>query len=370
MVVVDPGGAEGERAVGGAAVGIGEERVVVHAGGEQSLGQPAHEHSIEIEPKTQRDVTHEQPVAEATDPPQVGVELELQRAPEDVDPRRRLDRVEAGQTRRARRRPSPPPAAPARATTRAGTPERGVHARGARPTRRARASSRRVDSEIAHDGGHEVLQGTGVGQRPLVALRTRVAIGDRAFCRELGLEDRRVALQPLLPVLGPPHDLGRPADPLPARARHLPAPAVYRGGGEQPHDVVALEVAVGEREEAEEPAAERAVGERAHGCTVVRDARRLQLFVHEAGVRLRRAVEHRHAFERHTLAHRVDDQSHQCSHLIVGIRCRDDARGDRGRRRRRRCRRIDGGEFEVEPRDRGAHRRVGAARRRSHRRRR
>ncbi len=87
VVVVDAARPQGQRTVGGAAVGIGEERVVVHAGGEQPLGQPAHEHSIEIEPETQRDVTHEQPVAEATHAPQVGVELELQGAAEHVDPR-------------------------------------------------------------------------------------------------------------------------------------------------------------------------------------------------------------------------------------------------------------------------------------------
>ena len=36
------------------------------------------------------------------------------------------------------------------------------------------------------------------------------------------------------------------------------------------HDVVALEVAVGEREQAEQPAPEHAVGERADGGAVVR----------------------------------------------------------------------------------------------------
>ena len=87
VVVVDPGRPQGEGAVSGAAVGVGEQRVVVHAGGEESLRQPADEHPIEVEPEAQRHVTHEQPVAEATDPAEVGVELQLERAPEHVDPR-------------------------------------------------------------------------------------------------------------------------------------------------------------------------------------------------------------------------------------------------------------------------------------------
>ena len=153
-----------------------------------------------------------------------------------------------------------------------------------------------------------------------------------------------VPLEPLLPVLGAAHDLRGPADPLPARAGHEPAVAVDRGGGEQPHHVVALEVAVGEREQAEEPAAERAVGERADGGAVVGDAGRVQLLVHEARVRLGRAVEHRHAFEGHAVAHRVDDQAHDGSHLVVGIRRRDDPR-----RRPARSRAVAVGQHEIEP---------------------
>ena len=87
MVVVDPRGAQGQRAVGGAAIGVGEEGVVVHPGGEEPLGQAAHEHAVEVEPEAERDVAHQQPVAEAADAPEVGVELELERAPEHVDAR-------------------------------------------------------------------------------------------------------------------------------------------------------------------------------------------------------------------------------------------------------------------------------------------
>ena len=87
MVVVDPGGAQRQRAVGGATVGVGEERVVVHAGREEPLGQAAHEHPVEVEAEAERHVTHEQPVAEAADATEVGVELELERAAEHVDAR-------------------------------------------------------------------------------------------------------------------------------------------------------------------------------------------------------------------------------------------------------------------------------------------
>ena len=58
----------------------------MHAGGEEPLGQAAHEHPVEFEPDAERDVAHQQAVAEAAHPTQVGVELELERAPEHVDP--------------------------------------------------------------------------------------------------------------------------------------------------------------------------------------------------------------------------------------------------------------------------------------------
>ena len=97
MVVVDARGPQRELALGGAPFGVGEQRVVADPGGEQTLGQPAHEDPIEIEAQPQGDVAHQQTVAEPADAPQVGVELQLERAPEHRQPRVRLDRVEAGE---------------------------------------------------------------------------------------------------------------------------------------------------------------------------------------------------------------------------------------------------------------------------------
>ncbi len=98
MVVVDARGAERERTVGGAAVGVGEQRVVAHPGGEEPLGEPADEHAVEVETEPQRDVAHEDAVAEPADAPEVGAELELERAAEHRHAGRRLDRVEAGES--------------------------------------------------------------------------------------------------------------------------------------------------------------------------------------------------------------------------------------------------------------------------------
>ena len=115
-----------------------------------------------------------------------------------------------------------------------------------------------------------------------------------------------------------------------------------------------LEVAVGQREQAEQPAAEHAVGQRAHRRAVVRDARGVELLVHEPRVRLGRAVEHRHALERHAVAQGVDDEPHDRTHFVVGVGRRHDAR------RRRQVERRPSGTVEAEAGERGADRRVGA----------
>ena len=58
------------------------------------FGQTADEHTVEVEPQAERDVSHEDALTETTDPAEVGVELELERPAEHIDARCRLDRVE------------------------------------------------------------------------------------------------------------------------------------------------------------------------------------------------------------------------------------------------------------------------------------
>ena len=122
----------------------------------------------------------------------------------------------------------------------------------------------------------------GRGELGLEVLGVGVALGDRALGRELVLLGAGVALEPLVPLVGAADDLGDAADPLPARCGRGPAVAEHGRRGEQAHDVVALEVAVGEREQAEQPAAEHAVGERADRRAVVGDAGGVELLVHQA----------------------------------------------------------------------------------------
>ena len=225
-------------------------------------------------PRPSADVAHEQPVAEAAHSAQVGVELELERAPEHVDARRRLDRVEPGEAGRGRRRSSRRPAARPRATTRAA-------ASGARCSRTRRSAQPARSRQLAAGSTGESRTGwprspasaRRVGRAALVALRTRVAVGDRALGLELALERRAYRSSRCCHCSGLRTISAARLIRSQLALGTSPALAVDRGGGEQPHDVVALEVAVGEREQAEEPAAERAVGEGAHGGAVVRDAR-------------------------------------------------------------------------------------------------
>ena len=65
--------------------------------GKSALGEPADEDAVEVEAEPERDVTHEQAVAESPDAAEVGVELELERAAEHVEPGRGLDGVEPGE---------------------------------------------------------------------------------------------------------------------------------------------------------------------------------------------------------------------------------------------------------------------------------
>jgi hypothetical protein len=110
---------------------------------------------------------------------------------------------------------------------------------------------------------------------------------------------------------------------------------------------------VGEREEGEERTAEHALGEGSHGRPVVGDTGRLELLVHEARVRLGRAVEDRHPFERHSVDERRHDEANGGPYFVVGIRRRHDLGGMRG---------TGAGtvELETEAPDRGGNSCVGA----------
>ena len=85
-----------------------------------------------------------------------------------------------------------------------------------------------------------------------------------------------------------------------------------------------MEVAVGEGEQAQHRPPEHALGEGADGRPVVRDARGGELLVHQAGVGLGRAVEHRHPLEWHAVDERRHHQPDRGTHLVIGVGRRDD----------------------------------------------
>ena len=142
-----------------------------------------------------------------------------------------------------------------------------------------------------------------------------------------------------MPLRRAAHDARAPADALPACRRHRVPAEPDRRTREQRHHVVTVEVAVGEREQAEQPTPEHALGERADGGAVVRDAGGVELLVHEPRVRLGGAVEDRHPLERHAVDERRHHEPDRGAHFVVGIGRRDDLgavrRLDRIARRRR-----------------------------------
>ena len=194
---------------------------------------------------------------------------------------------------------------------------RSLRPRGEVAPGRARGSARR---ELRLELGDERLELPARGELPFVPRRSGVAVGHRELLGELVLERANVALELPVPVRRAAHDPGAATDALPARRRHFAAVApVDRCRREQHHHVVAVEVAVGQREQREQRRAEHALAERADRSTVVRDARGVELLVHEAGVGLRGAEEHRHAVEWHAVAQRVDHEPDDGAHLVVGI---------------------------------------------------
>ena len=107
-----------------------------------------------------------------------------------------------------------------------------------------------VDGEVADHARDELLERAGRRQLGLEVLRAWLALGDRELGRELELLRAGVAVEALLPLVGAADDLGVAADPLPARRGRGPAAVEDRRRREQTHDVVALVVAVGQREQA------------------------------------------------------------------------------------------------------------------------
>ena len=315
----------GQRAAGGASVDVGEQGVVPHPRGEEPFGESADEHAVEVESEPERDVPHQESVAEAPDPTEVGVELERERAAEDVDPRRRLDRLQArepGQRGVDLLRCLTLVLGPVAPTVLGGEV---VGHEPLGPRRELAPPGGGVDVEVVHERGDEVVEAARGLELAFEMLGVRVALGDRPLGLQFAFEDRRVPVEPAPPLFRPAHDLRGAADALPTRARGSTTVVEHGCAGQQTHHVVTLEVAIGQREQTEEPASEDAVGERAHRGAVVGDPGRGQLLVHESCVRIGCAVEHRHAFEEHAVARRLHHEAYDRTHLVVGIGRRHDA---------------------------------------------
>ena len=154
----------------------------------------------------------------------------------------------------------------------------------------------------------------------------RLTVGDRELLGELALEPAGVTFELLVPARAAAHDADLAADPLPSGRRHETPVGAHRRRREQRHDVVTVEVAVGEREQREQRATEHALGQGADRGAVVRDARGSELLVDEPRVRLVGAEQDRHAIERHAVAQRVDDHADDGADFVVGVRHRHDAR--------------------------------------------
>ena len=108
----------------------------------------------------------------------------------------------------------------------------------------------------------------------------------------------------------------------------MPLAVEHRRGREQREQRLPPEAVVRQREQPQQRATQHRVVERAHRRAVVRDARELEVLVQELRVRIVARVEHRHPFERHAVAHRVDHAPHDRAHFVVRVRRRHDRGAD------------------------------------------
>ena len=344
QLVVLPGlrvGGQRQHAAGAHPLPVGQEHVVRRAGGEGALGHPQHDHDVEVLAQREAHGAHEHAVAQATDPPEVGVELQLQRAAEALHGRLGIDGVEAAHPvertehlvgrRPLRLRPRRPGAVAAEEAVDEFVPERGEP----RPRGR-RGGQPRPEVE---DEGPEVLGLAGATPRALGGRRGRlVGHGDRRVGGAAQAGGQRS--QPLVPVPATGHDARLPRRPLPCAGGHRPAVGGdERGAGQQREQVVAAHVVVWEGEEAEHGASGHPLAQRKRGATVVGDAGGAQQLPAQAAVGLRRGVAEGDALERDAAPGGGHHVAQRRPHLVVGVGGGDDLhvgrqRGGVGWRRR------------------------------------
>ena len=355
--------AQGQHAVRGSPVGVGEQRVVANARGKGALGHAAQEHTVEVEAEAQRDVPHEDAVAEPTHAAEVVVELEGEGAAEHVEAGRPFDRVEPREALQGGidlvgglLLGLGPRLALACSPSRHGAgdvfAQETVRPRDELTPRCTRGCAA---CEIALQRAHESLQPPCRVELVLEPRRAGLTVGYCEFLGELPLEALRVTFELLVPPRAAADDPDLTADPLPSCCGRESSVGVDRCRCEQRHHVVTVEVTIGKREQCEQRTTEHALGQRAHCRTVVWDTGRAELLVDQARVRLVGAEQDGHAIERDAVTHRVDDHADDGTNFVVGVRHRHDAR--RPRDVGAGCGIVDG---HAEPRERVAHARIRA----------
>ena len=273
-------------------------------------------------PSASADRADEHAFAEPADALARSFELELERAAEHVERGRGLDRVETRRAGRARPRRAARLPARTRATRRAAASS--PRYRRTRPCAQPRLARPRLRDarvvEIAREAADEL-------ERAVRSARARVGSSARA-------RSPAYCVEPRLPLRHPADHTGLARDALPARRRRTLARA--RRAPARPRARRTRRRGGSRRRAARAGAAARGRArsrQRAHRHAVVRDAGQRQVLVQQPRVRLRSRVQHRHPFERHAVAHRVDHMPDDGAHFVVGIGHGDDRGAGRARDR-------------------------------------
>ncbi len=393
MVAPDPLAAERELVARPDPLAVGQEGVVADRGRQRALGHAEHDDQVEVEADGVGQRPDEDALAQPADPAEVGVELELERAPEDVERGGLVDGVERGQAVEPGvdgvgrpdlvGRPVLPAGGPAAADDPVGERAQPRHPLGPRCGTRLGVGERVDDRQHepaqvagalglpaghAHTagqlggggrlgvvGGVEVVAGgTGVGGcAGVVAGCAGVVVGaggQRGGPFVLGLVGSEVLLSGQ--AVEQPVPVGTARDHAGLAGRALPrghrGAGAARGPGQHPEHVGPAEAVVGQGQQVDQRAPHHAGGERPDGRAVAGHAGGRQVLVHEAPVGLVGPVQDGDALERGAVErgpHHVADGGPD---LVVGVGGAEDLRAPGGDRQRHRHRFIGGGECGAE----------------------
>ncbi len=305
---------------------VGQQRIVAARLRATTLGEPEHEHRVEIVTDRRAERAVDDALAEAPGATAHHVELAGERPSERRRGGTRLDVVEGGQ-----------------ATQGIFDPGEGVLL-GHRPSAQRIWSAEQVDQQLDGGVGLGPPGGGGVDRvdaggetvhEPIELVevvtfagatndRFVVGLAGIAPLVEARVEHRPPQRQLGRPVIEPLHHAGLPRQTLPHRGACVAVARAHRCAGDQRHHLVASPSVRWQLEGGEQRAPGHAVGQALAAGSVGGDVGRGELLLEDADIGVGGGMEHTDAIEAHALFGEGGDPAHHGAHLFVGVGDRND----------------------------------------------